>query len=94
MCSQNYPCNSASNAANREEKLMEILHDLKYVQEFQKPEFFDKNFDFIENKQKDNFTEILVNSTVKNLRLYSIMCFIIKLENCENKSDKDCEKIY
>ena len=94
MCSQNYPCNSASNATNREEKLMEILHDLKYVQEFQKPEFFDKNFDFIENKQKDNFTEILVNSTVKNLRLYSIMCFIIKLENCENKSDKDCEKIY
>ena len=94
MCSQNYPCNSASNATNREEKLMEILHDLKYVQEFQKPEFFDKNFDFIENKQKDNFTEILVNSTVKNLRLYSIMCFIIKLEKCENKSDKDCEKIY
>ena len=94
LCSQNYPCNSTSIAKNREEKTNEIIHDLKNVQEFQKPEFFDKHLDYIENIQEGSFAEFLANSSNKDLRLYSIICFILKLEKCETENDVECQKIY
>ena len=94
ICDQNYPCNSTSMATNREEKTNEIIHDLKNVQEFQKPEFFDKHLDYIENIQEGSFAEFLANSSNKDLRLYSIICFILKLEKCETENDIECQKIY
>ena len=93
-CAQNYPCNSTSIATNRKEKTEEIIHDLKNVQEFQKPEFFDKHLDYIENIQEGSFAEFLANSSNKDLRLYSIICFILKLEKCETEKDIECQKIY
>ena len=94
MCSQNYPCNDTSDAKNIEEKRKEAITDLINVQEFQNPVFFDKNFDYIENIEKGSFKEFLVNSTNKDLRYYTIMCYIIKLEQCENSYETYCQGIF
>ena len=94
MCSQNYPCNDTSNAKNIEEKRKEIITDLINIQEFQNPEFFDKHFDYIDNIEKGSFKEFLVNSTNKDLRYYTIMTYIIKLEQCEKKYENYCQNIF
>ena len=91
LCAQNYPCSEISNAKTFEEKKNEIINDIKNVEEFQNPSFFDKNFDFIENNEKDSFCEFLLNSTNKNLFLYTIIANIIKFETCENSDDFKCQ---
>ena len=93
ICSQNYPCNETSQATTKEEKKIEIIKDIKNVQEFQNPDFFDKNFDYIENVEKGSFKEFLVNSTNKDLKSYTIVVYIIQLERCENKTDNFCQDI-
>ena len=50
--------------------------------------------DYIENIQEGSFAEFLANSSNKDLRLYSIICFILKLEKCETEKDIECQKIY
>ena len=92
-CEQNYPCNKTSDAKTIEEKKNEIINDIKNVQEFQNPEFFDNNFDYIENVEKDSFKEFLINSSIKDLKLFTIMTVIIKLEKCETKKeDTSCKE--
>ena len=93
MCSQNYPCNKTSQAVSVEEKRNEIIQDIKNVQEFQNPEFFDKHFDYFENIQKGSFAEFLINSSNKDLKLYTILTYIIQLEDCENKDEKKCKDL-
>ena len=92
-CEKNYPCNKTSDARTIEEKKNEIINDIKNVQEFQNPEFFDNNFDYIENIEKGSFNEFLVNSTIKDLKLFTIVTVIIKLEKCETKKeDSSCKE--
>ena len=94
MCQKNYPCNNISDAKTIEEKKAEIIKDIKYVQEFQSPVFFDKNFDYIED-DGNNFTKFLKNSDIKDLKLYTIMTYIIKLEElCEDENDIMCKDLY
>ena len=94
MCQKNYPCNNISDAKTIEEKKAEIIKDIKYVQEFQSPVFFDKNFDYIES-DGNNFTKFLINSDIKDLKLYTIMTYIIKLEElCEDENDIMCKDLY
>ena len=93
MCFNNYPCSQFSIAESSEEKIQEIINDIKNVEEFQNPVFFDNNFDFIENQEKDNFCDFLMNSTNKNLIFYTIITNIIKLEECENTDDIKCQNL-
>ena len=93
MCLNNYPCSQFSVAKSSDEKLEEIINDIKNVEEFQNPTFFDDNFDFIENQEKDNFCDFLMNSTNKNLFFYTIIANIIKLEECEYTDDIKCQNL-
>ena len=93
MCLNNYPCSQFSVSKSSDEKLEEIINDIKNVEEFQNPTFFDDNFDFIENQEKDNFCDFLMNSTNKNLFFYTIIANIIKLEECEYIDDIKCQNL-
>ena len=77
-CSENYPCQKESNASDIYEKKKEIINDIKNVEEFQNPNYFDKYFDYILGRDGDKLYEFLVNSTNKNLKLYTIMANIYK----------------
>ena len=88
-CKDNYPCLNLSDSSNLYEKKKDIINNIKKIQEFQDPKFFDKNFDYISGKDKDEFYQFLVNLTNKDLYLYTIIVNIIKIEECEKN-----EKIY
>ena len=45
----------------------EIINNIKNVQEFQEPTFFEEYFDYIDGKGEDELYQILVNSTNKEL---------------------------
>ena len=59
------------------------------MEEFQNPQFFDKFFDFIPENHQDPIYDFLTNSTLKDLKLYTILANIIKIETYEkNKNIK------
>ena len=88
-CEENYPCHNISNSTTLDEKKKEIVNDIKNVEEFQNPKFFDTFFDFIPENHQDPIYEFLTNSTFKDLKLYTILANIIKIETYEkNKNIK------
>ena len=91
-CLENYPCKYPFNSTNLNEKKKEIINNIKNVQEFQDPQFFDRYFDYISKKDGDEFYQFLVNLTNKDLKLYTIIANIIKIEVC-NKNINTC-KLY
>ena len=82
-CKDNYPCLNFSDSSNLYEKKKDIINNIKNVQEFQDPKFFDKYFDYISGKDEDEFYQFLFNLTNKDLILYTIIANIIKIEKCE-----------
>ena len=82
-CEDIYPCLNFSDSSNIYEKKKDIINNIKNVQEFQDPKFFDKYFDYISGKDEDEFYQFLVNLTNKELILYTIIANIIKIETCE-----------
>ena len=91
-CGENYPCNNFSDSSSTSNKLKEIVNDIKNVQEFQNPNFFDKFFDYIPDQQKDALYEFLFNSTIRDLKYYTIIANILKIETCEK--DPSIEATY
>ena len=82
-CNDNYPCLNFSDSSNLYEKKKDIINNIKNVQEFQDPKFFDKYFDYISRNEEDEFYKFLVNSTNKDLNLYTIIANIIKIKTCD-----------
>ena len=82
-CSENYPCQNISNSTDINDRKKEIINDIKNVEEFQNPNFFDKYFDYIPRKEDDLLYEHLINATNKDLKLYTITANIIKMETLE-----------
>ena len=82
-CSENYPCQNISNSTDINDRKKEIINDIKNVEEFQNPNFFDKYFDYISGKEGDVLYEHLINATNKDLKLYTITANIIKMETLE-----------
>ena len=82
-CSENYPCQNISNSTDINDRKKEIINDIKNVEEFQNPNFFDKYFDYIPGKEDDVLYEHLINATNKDLKLYTITANIIKMETLE-----------
>ena len=97
-CSENYPCQNFSDSTNINDKKQEIINNIKNVQEFQEPTFFDKYFDYISGKNDDELYQMLVNCTNKELKFYAIIANIIKIETMEKneniKVDNLPEDIY
>jgi hypothetical protein len=92
-CGENYPCNNFSDSSSTSNKLKEIVNDIKNVQEFQNPNFFDRFFDYIPENQKDLLYEFLFNSTIRDLKYYTIITNILKIEACEKDSSIDVSNL-
>ena len=92
-CLENYPCKNFSNSTDIHGKMQEIINNIKNVQEFQEPSFFDKYFDYIDGKDKDELYQILVNSTNKELKLYTIIANIIKIETVEKSGNINADNL-
>lgn len=92
-CAENYPCNNNSNLSTSSDKLKEIVNDIKNVQEFQNPNFFDKFFDYIPEQQKDLLYEFLFNSTIRDLKYYAIIANLFKIDICEKDPSIDANNL-
>ena len=84
-CSEKYPCQNISNSTDLSDRKKEIINDIKNIEEFQNPNFFDKYFDYISERDGDELYEYLVNTTNKDLKLFTITANIIKIEALEKK---------
>ena len=82
-CSEKYPCQNISNSTDLSDRKKEIINDIKNIEEFQNPNFFDKYFDYISERDGDELYEYLVNTTNKDLKLFTITANIIKIEALE-----------
>ena len=92
-CEENYPCNNVSHSSSKRDKLKEIVNDIKNVQEFQNPNYFDRFFDYIPDQQKDLLYEFLFNSTIRELKYYTIIANILKIETCEKDPEIDVKNL-
>ena len=94
QCSTNqYPCVDISNATTADEKKMEIIEDIKTVQEFQNPNFFDKYFDFIYGMDGDELYKKLITLSTKEIKLYTLMSNIIKIETCDKNKTTNYDDV-
>ena len=73
--------------------MKEIVNDIKNVQEFQNPNFFDKFFDYIPEQQKDLLYEFLFNSTIRDLKYYAIIANLFKIDICEKDPSIDANNL-
>ena len=80
---KNYPCKNIS----LNDKIYFIKENIQAVQEFQDPLFFDKNFDNLDDIKNNSLSIFLKNSTIKDLKYYTILVVILKLES--NKKNNE-----
>ena len=88
-CGENYPCHNISDSSSRSDKIKEIVNDIKNVQEFQNPNFFDNVFDYIPEEQQDLLYNFLFNSTIRDLKYYTLIANLFKIETCEKDPSID-----
>ena len=87
ICSEiNYHCINESNATTIEDKKREIIEDINNTKEFKDPNFFDKYLDYIDGMDEDELYKALINLSTKDLKLYTLMSNIIKIETYEKNN--------